>query len=108
MKTITAQEHKQIEDVIGEGLTSLAEAILEKDLLLTQALRHIASTDTDGVGLVFCGGTCLSKAHRLIERMSEDVDFKLLVPEGLSRTAPLYVIPASEPGSTSSSALREG
>ncbi|PUE44721.1 nucleotidyl transferase AbiEii/AbiGii toxin family protein [Limnohabitans sp. 2KL-51] len=108
MKTITAQEHKQIEDVIGEGLTPLAEAILEKDLLLTQALRHIASTDTDGVGLVFCGGTCLSKAHRLIERMSEDVDFKLVVPEGLSRTDPLYVIPASEPGSTSSSALREG
>lgn len=39
------------------------------------------------MGLVFCGGTCLSKAHRLIERMSEDVDFKLVVPEGLSRTA---------------------
>ena len=87
MKTITAQEHEWIADVISEGLTPLAEAILEKDLLLTQALRHLASTDSDGVGLVFCGGTCLSKAHRLIDRMSEDVDFKLVVPEGLSRTA---------------------
>eukprot|EP01030_Chromulinospumella_sphaerica_P003550 gene3550-3473_t len=74
-------------DVIGEGLTSLAEAILEKDLILTQAIRHIAHTDNDGIQLVFCGGTCLSKAHRLIERMSEDVDFKLVVPDGLSRTA---------------------
>ena len=108
MKTITAREYDQILDIRNESLSSLPPGIFEKDLLLTQALHHIASTDTDGVGLVFCGGTCLSKAHRLIERMSEDVDFKLVVPEGLSRTDPLYVIPASEPGSTSSSALREG
>jgi len=87
MKTITAREYDQILDVRNESLSSLPPGIFEKDLLLTQALRHIASTDTDGVGLVFCGGTCLSKAHRLIERMSEDVDFKLVVPEGLSRTA---------------------
>lgn len=87
MKTITAQEHKQILDIRNESLSSLPPGIFEKDLLLTQALRHLASTDTDGLGLVFCGGTCLSKAHRLIDRMSEDVDFKLVVPEGLSRTA---------------------
>ncbi|MGB4345531.1 MAG: nucleotidyl transferase AbiEii/AbiGii toxin family protein, partial [Burkholderiaceae bacterium] len=30
---------------------------------------------------------CLSKAHGLIERMSEDVDFKLIVADGLSRSA---------------------
>lgn len=87
MKTITQQEHDAIEGVIGEGLTPLAEAILEKDLLLTQALRTMAGADHDGIRLVFCGGTCLSKAHHLIERMSEDVDFKLVVPPGLSRTA---------------------
>jgi len=87
MKTITAQEHKQILDIRNESLSSLPPGIFEKDLLLTQALRHLASTDSEGVGLVFCGGTCLSKAHRLIDRMSEDVDFKLVVPEGLSRTA---------------------
>ncbi|PUE05855.1 hypothetical protein B9Z51_17750 [Limnohabitans sp. T6-5] len=87
MKTITAQERKQILDIRNESLSSLPPGIFEKDLLLTEALRHIASTDSDGIGLVFCGGTCLSKAHRLIERMSEDVDFKLVVPQGLSRTA---------------------
>lgn len=87
MKTITTQEHNQIVAIIGEGLTTLAEAVLEKDLLLTQLLHTIASVDSNGIGLVFCGGTCLSKAHCLIERMSEDVDFKLVVPEGLSRNA---------------------
>jgi hypothetical protein len=38
MKTITAREDEWIADVISEGLTPSVEAILEKDLLLTQAL----------------------------------------------------------------------
>ncbi|MHB8253723.1 MAG: nucleotidyl transferase AbiEii/AbiGii toxin family protein [Acidiferrobacter sp.] len=35
--------------------------------------------------LVFCGGTCLSQAYHIIDRMSEDVDFKVIVPAGMSR-----------------------
>jgi predicted nucleotidyltransferase component of viral defense system len=87
MKTITTQEHELITDVIGGGLTTLAEAVIEKDLLLTEVLYAINTTDREGIGLVFCGGTCLSKAHGLIDRMSEDIDFKLVVPQGLSRSA---------------------
>lgn len=87
MKTITQQEHKQILDIRNEALSSLPPGVIEKDLLITQALRTIAGADHDGIRLVFCGGTCLSKAHHLIERMSEDVDFKLVTPAGLSRTA---------------------
>lgn len=48
MKTITAREYDQILDIRNESLSSLPPGIFEKDLLLTQALRHIASTDTDG------------------------------------------------------------
>jgi len=87
MKTITTQEHDSITDAIGEGLTTLAEAIIEKDLLLTEVLQAIQTIDREEFGLVFCGGTCLSKAHGLIDRMSEDIDFKLVLPEGLSRNA---------------------
>ena len=87
MKTITAREHELIISVIGEGLTALAEAVIEKDLLITEVRRTIAAFDSNGIELVFCGGTCLSKAHGLIERMSEDIDFKLVLPEGLSRSA---------------------
>lgn len=87
MKTITDQERDFITAVIGDGLTTLAEAVLEKDLLLTEVLHAINATDNEGIGLVFCGGTCLSKAHSLIDRMSEDIDFKLVVPAGLSRSA---------------------
>jgi predicted nucleotidyltransferase component of viral defense system len=31
--------------------------------------------------LIFAGGTGLSKAHRLIERMSEDIDIKVMLEE---------------------------
>lgn len=41
---------------------------------------------SDDIEIAFCGGTSLSKAHNLIERMSEDVDFKLDVRDkGLSK-----------------------
>jgi predicted nucleotidyltransferase component of viral defense system len=87
MKTITTREHDLITSVIGEGLTKLAEGVIEKDLLLTEVLQAMNLTDKNGIGLVFCGGTCLSKAHGLIDRMSEDIDFKMVVPHGLSRSA---------------------
>jgi len=87
MKTITAHEHELITSAIGEGLTALPEGVIEKDLLITAVLRIVSTIDRDGIQLVFCGGTCLSKAHGLIERMSEDIDFKLILPEGLSRSA---------------------
>ncbi|NTW52694.1 MAG: nucleotidyl transferase AbiEii/AbiGii toxin family protein [Chlorobiaceae bacterium] len=85
MKTITASERDIILDVTGEGLTALPAAVLEKDLLVTEILDRMRSLDTGSMMLVFCGGTSLSKAHGLLERMSEDIDFKVIVPEGLSR-----------------------
>lgn len=56
---------------VGERL-DLSPALVEKDYWVTEALRVIASTHFDGV--VFKGGTSLSKAWGLITRFSEDVD----------------------------------
>lgn len=47
--------------------------LLEKDVWVVWALRALFE-DPVGAHLVFKGGTSLSKAHRLIERFSEDVD----------------------------------
>ncbi|AWP23017.1 hypothetical protein C4901_06490 [Acidiferrobacter sp. SPIII_3] len=33
-----------------------------------------------GAHIIFCGGTALSQAHGVIERMSEDADFRIVVP----------------------------
>lgn len=50
---------------------------IEKDCHVLLAMRAIASVDATPFRLVFAGGTCLARAHKLIRRMSEDVDFKV-------------------------------
>lgn len=47
-------------------------ALIEKDYWVTEALRVIAATHPEGV--IFKGGTSLSKAWGLIKRFSEDID----------------------------------
>ena len=68
-------------------LTGIPAAHLEKDFWVTEVLRGaaIASAST-GCSVIFKGGTSLSKAHRLIERFSEDVDLIVVLPEGGSGT----------------------
>ena len=82
MKTITDEQARLINDARAEGIVALSAAILEKDILVTEALRALSGTVPDAT-LVFAGGTCLSKAHGLVKRMSEDVDLRVVV-EGLS------------------------
>ena len=86
MKTISALEHDLILDARSEGLTSLPPAILEKDILITDVLNTINSLEEPLVDFVFCGGTSLSKGYRLIERMSEDIDYKLVVSDSMPKS----------------------
>jgi len=45
-------------------------------------VRVIAQVGRErGVSLIFCGGTALAQAHQVIERMSEDVDFRVVLPD---------------------------
>ena len=58
-------------------------AHLEKDFWVTEILRGAATASaTTGCSVIFKGGTSLSKAHRLIERFSEDVDLIVVLPDG--------------------------
>ena len=65
---------------------NLAPSILEKDLLITEVLGMFAAFDWGEIQAVFCGGTSLSKGHGVIQRMSEDIDFKLALPTSWSRS----------------------
>jgi predicted nucleotidyltransferase component of viral defense system len=56
-------------------------AFVEKDWYVVQMIREIIGTDLFGAQLIFTGGTALSKAHRLIQRFSEDIDFRLILPQ---------------------------
>lgn len=97
MRTITAEQKQALEDLSAQGLLkSLPVQTAEKDIHITELLKALgdlrvahnffadmkrgetARHDT-GVQLVFAGGTCLSKAHGLINRMSEDIDIKVVL-----------------------------
>lgn len=56
---------------VGES-TGAGAALVEKDYWVTEALRAIAASYFEGV--IFKGGTSLSKAWSLIQRFSEDID----------------------------------
>jgi predicted nucleotidyltransferase component of viral defense system len=53
-------------------------ALVEKDFHVIRALAAIAAIDTTPLRLVFGGGTALSRAHRLVRRMSEDIDLRIV------------------------------
>jgi predicted nucleotidyltransferase component of viral defense system len=53
-------------------------ALVEKDLYVVRALAAIAAIETAPLRLVFGGGTALSRAHRLVKRMSEDIDLRIV------------------------------
>ena len=62
-------------------------ALVEKDWHVVKALGAITATATAPARLVFGGGTALSRAHRLIRRMSEDIDLKIISASPLTRPA---------------------
>ena len=53
-------------------------APVEKDFHVVRAIAALASIDAAPFTLVFGGGTALARAHKIIRRMSEDVDFKIV------------------------------
>lgn len=98
MNKITDDLKTDIEDASAAGLLGeLPPAVAEKDHHVTNVLGALAKIEVThtahlrkrkkgdsrpatinvGARLIFAGGTCLSKAHQLIERMSEDIDIKV-------------------------------
>ena len=53
-------------------------ALVEKDVHVLRAIRALLAVDAAPFTLVFGGGTALARAHKLVQRMSEDVDFKIM------------------------------
>ena len=69
---------KLLELITATGeMLDLRGAVIEKDYYVTQVIHALAEVENDYFRLIFCGGTCLAKAHKVVSRMSEDVDFKI-------------------------------
>ena len=90
MKRLPQAAIDRIVDFSAEAAVSLPPYALEKDHHVVDAMRIIAQMPPNELFRpVFCGGTCLSKAYGVLERMSEDVDFKIAptpAAKNLSRT----------------------
>jgi predicted nucleotidyltransferase component of viral defense system len=84
LRGIGARQRNLIEDVVNEGLSLYPVSALEKDLHLSFILERLNSGQLELPGLVLCGRTSLVKGHRLIARMSEDMDFKVVVDSDVS------------------------
>jgi predicted nucleotidyltransferase component of viral defense system len=72
---------KDLRDLIETTLHNikLTGAVIEKDYYVTQVIHALSDIQNEYFRLVFAGGTCLAKAHRIVDRMSEDVDFKIQI-----------------------------
>ena len=71
---ITLQDLLEVQEHFGLP----SAALVEKDFHVVQALANIIAIDTAPFRLVFGGGTALSRAHRIIRRMSEDIDLRIV------------------------------
>src|SRR5690348_9106348 len=71
--------NEELQSLISDTseLLGLDEAVIEKDYYVTQVIHALSNLENESFRLIFCGGTCLAKAHKLVQRMSEDVDFKV-------------------------------
>ena len=72
---------------------------VEKDYWVTRVLKRLSESEY-GEAVVFKGGTSLSKAHRLIERFSEDIDLALRDGHGLGGGARRKVMKGVESAAT--------
>lgn len=74
-KNVSEHNPHIIEEV--SNILQVSPAVVEKDIFVTQALHALSDLKDMFFQLVFQGGTCLSKAYNLIQRMSEDCDFRI-------------------------------
>ncbi|MGS0743871.1 nucleotidyl transferase AbiEii/AbiGii toxin family protein [Glaciimonas sp. GG7] len=78
MRKIELFQSQQITDLINSQELAIAEYALEKDFFVTKVLKVLAGINNENFDLIFCGGTCLSKAYGYLDRISEDVDIKVV------------------------------
>lgn len=82
MRRLSEADIGRIVDFAAESGSRLPPYALEKDAHILEAMRAVGrAAERSPFRLVFCGGTCLSKAYGIIDRMSEDVDYKLVAGE---------------------------
>lgn len=69
---------EELINITAEKLGLAEASVVEKDFYVTQAINILTTIENPHFKLIFQGGTSLAKAHHLIQRMSEDCDFRII------------------------------
>ncbi len=81
MKKIDKKRITEIEDIVASNQFPLKSAMLEKDILVSEAVTVVAKVGQNhGAQIIFASGTSLSQAYGIVQRMSEDADFCIVLP----------------------------
>ena len=78
---MSAPPERDLLEVIATEL-GVRPSFIEKDGHAMRLVAFLIGIEHDTLRPVFSGGTSLSKGYQLISRFSEDLDFKLILPEG--------------------------
>jgi hypothetical protein len=73
---------KDIEEIAIELATE--PVFLEKDWHVSRIVEALSKIQDKNFAFVFCGGTSLLQGYRLINRFSEDADFRIINKSGIS------------------------
>ncbi len=86
--------NKELKELISAArqYIDLQESVIEKDYYITDIINAIAHIENENFRLIFCGGTCLAKAHKMVKRMSEDIDFKMQLKKPLAISSKSYLL----------------
>ena len=63
----------------------MAASFVEKDWFVTQVIAVLAALDHPDFTVIFSGGTALSKGYGLLQRFSEDIDFRVRASAPVNR-----------------------
>lgn len=66
---------EEVASIIG-----ISPSFVEKDWFVTQVIQIVGGIAFPDFQIIFTGGTALSKAHKLLQRFSEDTDFRVIAP----------------------------
>lgn len=72
--------------IIAQDYGFREETIPEKDYWVTRLIQKLSELPLPNGYLVFGGGTSLVKAHRIMKRFSEDIDFRFISNASLNRS----------------------
>lgn len=76
-RPLTIKQLKELVSVTSETLQIKYPSIIEKDYYVTHAIYSLFYIENEYFRLIIVGGTCLAKVHRIVERMSKDIDIKI-------------------------------